>query len=63
MIMSNKLAPTLGAAFILSTALLATAADADWQYHGGPKSNSSVSVTNDCASPTWPGLTNEQAGE
>jgi hypothetical protein len=47
MIMSNKVALALGAAFILSSAFLSMPADASVQYHGGPKSPSTVSVSDD----------------
>jgi hypothetical protein len=64
-VMSNKLALTLGAAFILSTAFLSVTADASVQYHGGPKSPSTVSVSDDWTGGASPelGSSTEQAAE
>jgi hypothetical protein len=45
--MANRLALTFAAALIVSSAFLPIAADASVQYHGGPKSPSTASVSHD----------------
>jgi hypothetical protein len=64
-IMSNKLALALGAAFILASPFLAATADAGVQYHGGPKSTSTASVSDDWNDGAWlaPGWRADQAPE